>query len=344
MENKQHLNHIEFIRAIAALSVALFHFTNHTSENIPLIANEDIRQAFHFGAQGVEMFYIISGFIIPYALYYGGYHIRDYFQYLGKRLSRLLPPYFIVLALITIWTNFLFEYVWLTPYNIQWRQLFANGFFMVDFINAFEWLKSFFPDNTWINPIFLTLKVELQFYLLIGLLFPLITKSKWLFAGIAIFLLLFGLYTNNANTFFVSAPYFLLGLCTFFIRQIEKHWVYYVIAGIILLDLAYFYMPQDLVVSLITFILVLGLPSQFKFFNITGKISYSFYLIHGLTGQQFLYFTRSHYLTTHYPYLMIIFALIISWVAAYLLYKLVEKPSIILSKKFKYKRIKNKYD
>jgi peptidoglycan/LPS O-acetylase OafA/YrhL len=96
------------MRAIAALSVALFHFTNHVNVDTPLIASEATRNSFVYGAQGVEMFYLISGFIIPYSFYYGKYQLSDYFSYLGKRLSRLLPPYFLTIFLITLSSYLLF--------------------------------------------------------------------------------------------------------------------------------------------------------------------------------------------------------------------------------------------
>jgi peptidoglycan/LPS O-acetylase OafA/YrhL len=225
---------------------------------------------------------------------------------------------------------------------VQWRQLFANGFFMVDFINAFDFLRPHFPDNTWINPIFATLKVELQFYLLIGLLFPFIVKNKQLFLLSTILLLAIGVYTHESDTFFVNAPFFLLGLTAFFIRQVEFHRVYIIAAVIIFVDLISIYAIHDTIVAIIAFALIMWLPNNFKVLNLTGKISYSFYLIHGLSGQQFLYFMRNTTLSKEYPYLLIIFALLIAWSAAFLIYQFVEKPSIGLSKKFKYKNVKTK--
>ncbi|MBL7899753.1 MAG: acyltransferase family protein, partial [Crocinitomicaceae bacterium] len=82
----RNLGHIETMRALAALAVASFHFIHYSGESGQLFSNESLKNCAKFGAQGVELFFIISGFIIPFALDQSGYQIRNYFQYLGKRL------------------------------------------------------------------------------------------------------------------------------------------------------------------------------------------------------------------------------------------------------------------
>lgn len=337
MENRKRLNHIESIRAFAALSVGIFHFTNASYYGAFLVPSEAQRHFFTFGAQGVEIFYVISGFIIPYSLYHSRYTIQNYFRYLGKRLSRLLPPYFATIAAITLVGIFLTKLLWGGGINIEWRNIAANAFFAVDFINAFDWLHNFFPDNVWINPIFETLKVELQFYLLIGLIFPLLRKNRYLFIVFALMLLVLGIYTIHMNTLLVNSPYFLLGICGFFI--FEEGWKkeYLIVLAFCAISLFRFYYMEDLIAAFVGFTLITWLPSNFKFLNFTGKISYSYYLIHGLAGGEFLYFTRDSYLSQNHPYLMVLFALLISWLAAFLMYFCIEKPSLIISKRIKYK-------
>lgn len=337
MQNRNRLHHIESIRAFAALSVALYHFTNAYNEDKFLISNEGIRSFFTLGAQGVEVFYVISGFIIPYALYHSTYKFKNYFPYLFKRLSRLLPPYYVTIGLIVLTGYILHTYVWLDGYNIEWRNLFANAVFGVDFINSSDTLLNHFPDNRWINPIFETLKVEVQFYVFIGLLFPLFQKKElWLLMAALLFLLI-GVFTIPDNTVFIHAPYFFLGIAAFYVR--EKGWnvIYIVTIALCLFSLLFFYVWQDFFAGIIAFSLILWLPSNFRFLRLTGKISYSYYLIHGLAGGQLLYFTRNTMLYQEYPVLMVIFALLFSWIAAYLIYFCIEKPSLILSKRIKYK-------
>src|ERR1035441_2897196 len=46
-----------------------------------------------YGWLGVEIFFVISGFIIPYSLYKAGYRVSDFTRFLLKRIARLDPPY-----------------------------------------------------------------------------------------------------------------------------------------------------------------------------------------------------------------------------------------------------------
>ena len=254
----------------------------------------------------------------------------------GKRLSRLFPPYFATIILITLVGYYLTTFLWGGVYDFQWRKMFANAFFAVDFIAAFDSLSAYFPDGGWINPVFKTLKVEFQFYLLIGLLFPLLNRYNWALIGFSVILLALGVYTASANTVLVNGPYFLIGIATFYIFEKGWKWEYALVLLLCYISLFGYYAWQDSIVAVIAFVLVLYLPTNFRFLNFTGKISYSYYLIHGLTGGWFLYFTSDTYLAINYPYLMVIFALIISWVGAFLMYFCIEKPSLVISKKIKY--------
>lgn len=68
MSTKSHITKIDFLRAMAAFSVMLYHFTCAPFGSEPLINSDFLKPFLKFGAQGVELFYIISGFVITYAL------------------------------------------------------------------------------------------------------------------------------------------------------------------------------------------------------------------------------------------------------------------------------------
>lgn len=322
MENKRHLSQVESLRALAALSVAIFHFSAYFTWN------ESATTIFSGGAQGVEIFYLISGFIITYSLYHSGYVLKNYFQYLGKRLGRLLPPYILTIGLIQLSGFLLCYYAWECSYDVNFRQIALNIFFLADL----------FPNYDWINPIFATLEVELQFYLLIGLLFPFIKKYSWSFLLICLFLLSAGYVFRDFDTVLVNSPFFICGMSLFFIK--ERGWQpFYVISlGAALLSLFLFYYWEDLGAAIIGFSLLLFLPNTFRPLNLTGKISYSLYLTHGLCGGWFLFFTSKSKFAIDNPWVMIIAAIGISWLVAYGIYWLIEKPSIAFSKKIKYKK------
>ena len=80
----QRISIIEAMRGLAAASVALFHF----SVQLDLAA----RDAFFYGWVGVDVFFVISGFVIPLSLYGRGYTIQQFPQFMMRRLVRLEPP------------------------------------------------------------------------------------------------------------------------------------------------------------------------------------------------------------------------------------------------------------
>jgi exopolysaccharide production protein ExoZ len=73
------LNNLQALRAFAALSVVTFHFSLIPATGFPI----------HIGAFGVDLFFVLSGFIIAYSA------DRDPHHFLWHRAIRVLPPYWI---------------------------------------------------------------------------------------------------------------------------------------------------------------------------------------------------------------------------------------------------------
>jgi peptidoglycan/LPS O-acetylase OafA/YrhL len=77
---------VDPLRGLAALAVAWFHFTNGSG----FVKTEWLRASGRYGWLGVEVFFVISGFVIPYSMYCGGYRPRQHFgRFLAKRIARL---------------------------------------------------------------------------------------------------------------------------------------------------------------------------------------------------------------------------------------------------------------
>lgn len=88
------------IRAFAALGVVLFHLI----VQYPYIFRGDssIVRALQFGSNGVDLFFILSGFIIAYS-YAGEFRTfswAKYGQFLHKRLARIWPAHMFALSLL----------------------------------------------------------------------------------------------------------------------------------------------------------------------------------------------------------------------------------------------------
>ena len=88
---------IDQMRGLAALSVAWFHLTNTYGESW-------VRALGAYGWLGVEVFFVISGFVIPYSIWTSRelYRLKAYPAFIAKRLMRLEPPYLLSIALVLV--------------------------------------------------------------------------------------------------------------------------------------------------------------------------------------------------------------------------------------------------
>ncbi|MEM8322497.1 acyltransferase, partial [Morganella morganii] len=88
--NKKNLDYIQALRAIAAMLVVLCHARDFLKgTEYEKIAHN----LFWPGAFGVDLFFIISGFIIVYTSY--NYNKNDTLKFIKKRFLRVWPLYFI---------------------------------------------------------------------------------------------------------------------------------------------------------------------------------------------------------------------------------------------------------
>lgn len=158
------------LRALAACAVMWYHFTFAGSflKDVPGPASW-LRASGSLGWLGVQVFFVISGFVLPYAMWRGGYRVRDFGTFLRKRLTRLEPPYVFALVM-TVGLWILASYVPAfhgPPFRFDWKQ----------FLLHFGYLNAFF-DYEWYSPVFWTLGIEFQFYLLIAALFPFVVHER----------------------------------------------------------------------------------------------------------------------------------------------------------------------
>src|SRR5580658_10222082 len=88
---------VEALRALASVSVALFHFCNQLSSTGAHLVTR-------YGWLGVDVFFVISGFVIPLSLHGRDYELRDFPSFMLRRLVRLEPAYLISIAVvIALW-------------------------------------------------------------------------------------------------------------------------------------------------------------------------------------------------------------------------------------------------
>jgi exopolysaccharide production protein ExoZ len=90
------LTGIEAARGVAATLVLLYHVARYldNAAGAPLL-----RSVFAFGHAGVDVFFVISGFIILFVHYDDVGEPTRLGRYVGRRFTRLMPTYWVALAL-----------------------------------------------------------------------------------------------------------------------------------------------------------------------------------------------------------------------------------------------------
>ncbi len=83
---KKRYEELDSLRGVAALLVVLFHYTMH---------KEEAALGFKLGTTGVDLFFMISGFVILFSLE----NVWHYKQFIINRISRLYPTYWACVSL-----------------------------------------------------------------------------------------------------------------------------------------------------------------------------------------------------------------------------------------------------
>jgi len=332
-ENK--IDTIQSLRGIASLAVAWSHLTASATYS-------PLKFSGMYGWLGVEVFFVISGFIIPYALHRSNYQLRDFRTFFVKRLIRLEPPYLIsILIVIALFLSTIIP-PWLRgepheAFVIRWTELALH----------LGYLNGYFGYN-WLNGAFWTLAVESQYYLLIGLLFPFLASDRmWLrvvnFATLGLM-----------SLFYTSKPYignyiflFLMGILTWQLRAgLVNKWGYVVVLIVLILCS---YLRANLASTVAGVIAgsVIWWGDSISFLKsrillLLGDISYSLYLVHIPIGFHFINVYKSKLLggvpSPMGEALMIFLAFFVSILCAYIFYKLVEQPARKAASSIKYER------
>ncbi|HJV66344.1 MAG TPA: acyltransferase [Geomonas sp.] len=202
---------IDGLRFMAILSVLLFHlYTFVSRKNEAGAAADPLGAAFGCGDIGVQLFFIISGFIIalPFAKGHLGLGSRPRLKsYYLRRLTRLEPPYIICLLISFPISAAIIHlsYPQLLPH------LLASLFYLHNLT---------YGEMSAVNFVAWSLEVELQFYLLapaISLIFTISSRlrRRTLLAALIVFFSLVSYWAAGPSrltlSILVMAQYFLTG-------------------------------------------------------------------------------------------------------------------------------------
>jgi peptidoglycan/LPS O-acetylase OafA/YrhL len=317
---------LDALRGIASLGVCWFHLT---TVNQAFLSDGIVKSSGWYGALGVQIFFVISGFVIPFALWRSEYKPRDYPRFLLKRILRLDPPYLIAIAaglLLTCLSAAIRGFGWRTPYSTV-QILLHLGY--LNTLAGFDW----------VNPVFWTLAIEFQYYLLIGCVYHLVSSRKvWrrIATGIAFAALAFTFPQEQFIFHWLFLFVFGLLIFNYKVGLLDRRAL---VPGLILASIGagLTVNPIVAVVGLTTALLIGFATVKARILTFLGQISYSLYLVHFPVGVRLINFSTYYPLSPLEKALALGGALVASILAAYLMYLAIERPAQQWSKAIQFK-------
>jgi len=322
--DRNRLANLDVLRAAAALLVCLYHFDR---EN--LLGLSSIGGLSQIGYLGVNMFFVISGFVIPLSLWRAGFRYRDTGNFFLARFLRLYPAYAAAAILaVVLWhvSAAVPGFAGRQP-ELPWDVLWTNATLTCDLLG-----------RPWILPLFWTLAIEAQYYVLIALSLPLlVNRSRWLVFGALAFWICAPLAAGEGPTVFSWTALFTLGICVFLHREkLIPAAAAMVVFGLAAAVETMVHGPASASFGCGTAAFIAFCPAlKARGLVAIGLVSYSLYLIHTLTGGRVIN------LATRLPHdepvrlLVLLVAVLVSIAAAAVMYFVVEKPSHAWSRRFR---------
>lgn len=292
---------IHIARGVAAVLVLFGHISIATDVKFPFFLD-----AFgEYPDLGVYVFFMISGFVVPWSLMAQRYTIGMFPRYMLRRLVRLDPPYFAMVAV-----GLAIEALRSQRMGIDFP---ISGTTVALHLGYLAGLAG----HPWIVSVFWTLGIEFQFYILAGLTFPLLARlPRWLESitttvevvsgpplripnrrGLLLTLLTIGVLQivlvsmrDSAfalHTWLYYSAYFLVGIFVFAVRTGRMHWSLLVAYCVTIAGFAGVQLGWGVVIVLA--LLIIALPNRLPWvwstrggtlLNGLGHISYSLYLTH----------------------------------------------------------------
>ncbi|HEY3965564.1 MAG TPA: acyltransferase [Planctomycetaceae bacterium] len=159
--------YIDALRGIAALGVAFYHIARYgpLNDRARLVLPAVVLEMIDHGWVGVQVFFVISGFVIAYSVRNARVTPGFLANYALRRAVRLDPPYWTTIAFVLLLHAFMHLHLgWESPLDVKtkfepgvsWRLIGSHLIYAQNIIPGY--------DNLSVG--FWTLCIEVQFYLL----------------------------------------------------------------------------------------------------------------------------------------------------------------------------------
>ena len=320
MQENSRIEFANTLRGFAALAVVVSHYYGvfwssraavEAITNAPALPIEThaipiyiswlhIFPIFNWGAYGVALFFIISGFVIPFSL-----QKLSWIGFSINRILRIMPTYFIGFSLTLIAIFISSKY-----FSREWP--FSTREILIHYIPGIR-------DVMWsrgIDGIVWTLEIEMKFYLVCALLITWFRQQSLKVFLAPALLFIIALYFNHmiptwgqnnapawklAMTYMTISQYIIymfIGVLFHYLyrEKIDTNKAYFGIGGLFAIFCIHWWMGPysanlgvawSYAFALLTFAFSYSFPNLFKSnraFNFLAEISYPLYVIHGVAG------------------------------------------------------------
>lgn len=351
MARQGHLHHLDGMRGVAALWVVVYHTWTggHIDSLYDALPRWVSASVFERGWLGVPVFFMLSGFVIPFSQQNRPDETFDPAHFMHRRWRRLSPPYYAAIA-ATIFVGLAEE---------QIRDVFFDMPSVLDIAAHLAYLQDL-TDQPRIGVFFWTLAIEMQFYVVFAAMKWLAGRLPWAHAADALLAAAlvvslawpFGLTTaGDGRGVFVAHWFLFLAGWAIFESTRKPYWRLPAVGYVALLVIAAFTSATDERVAagavtgilLLTFVSVSSSPPERLLASppslFLGRISYSIYLIHPAVagGAFWLAFKVFDPATTSGELVAFLLVTTLQVIVAVVFYELFEKPSIQWSRSLRKK-------
>ena len=196
-----------------------------------------------------------------------------------------------------------------------------------------------FFEYPWLSPVFWTLAIEFQYYVLVALIYPLLSHTNAAFrTALLILLCVLPVVLPAEAIVFHWLCLFVFGIVTFqYYAGLINRGTYFVLLGGTAIASWFSLGPLITPVGLATALVIAFIKiKKVRAFTFLGAISYSLYLVHVPLGSRVMYVGTL--LDPVYAYAFLVLAFAVSIAAAWILYRLVEGPARRWSSRITYNK------